>query len=75
MFGKGWEYAVTYPTVIKIKQEIGRLIRNENDIGMAMILDKRARYFRKYIPEMKLSLDPVKDSTDFFRGASGKDFE
>ncbi len=71
VFRKGWEYAVTYPTVIKIKQEIGRLIRNENDIGMAMILDKRARYFKKYIPEMKLSQDPLKDSMDFFRNISG----
>ena len=72
VFGKGWEYAVTYPTVIKIKQEIGRLIRNENDIGMAMILDKRARYFRKYIPEMKLSLDPLRDCKDFFMKVSEK---
>lgn len=64
--GKGWEYAVRFPTAIKIKQEIGRLIRDESDIGVAIILDKRATYFRKEIPEMRLSTDPARDSRAFF---------
>ncbi len=64
--GNGWEYAVKYPTSMKIRQEIGRLIRSETDIGVAVILDSRAPYFRNDIPEMSLSEDPVKDLKDFF---------
>ncbi len=64
--GKGWEYAVRFPTAMKIKQEIGRLIRDETDIGVAIILDRRASYFRKEIPEMRLSTDPARDSKAFF---------
>ncbi len=66
LYRRGWEYSVTFPTVIKLKQEIGRLIRAEEDAGMAIILDKRASYFMKYIPFMKLSEDPVKDASLFF---------
>lgn len=66
LYRNGWEYSVTFPTVIRMKQEIGRLIRTENDIGMAVILDKRAAYFRKYMPFMKLSDNPVKDALSFF---------
>lgn len=65
-FHRGWDYAVTFPTAVKIRQEIGRLIRDRHDIGMAVILDRRAAYFQKYIPEMKLSKDPVRDSEEFF---------
>lgn len=64
--GKGWEYAVRFPTAMKIKQEIGRLIRDETDIGVAIILDRRASHFRKEIPEMRLSTDPAGDSKAFF---------
>lgn len=64
--GKGWEYAVRFPTAIKIKQEIGRLIRDESDIGVAIILDKRASYFKKEMPEMRISTDPANDSRAFF---------
>lgn len=62
----GWEYAVTFPVLVKIRQAIGRLIRSADDIGSAIILDRRAAYFRSYIPELMLSHDPVKDSADFF---------
>ncbi len=65
-YGRGWEYAVVFPTVIKLKQEIGRLIRREDDVGMAVILDRRASMFRKYIPDMRESLDPVRDAEAFF---------
>ena len=65
-YGNGWEYAVTFPALIKLRQEIGRLIRNENDIGAAVILDKRASNFRKYIPELKMSRNPVRDVISFF---------
>lgn len=65
-YHRGWDYAVTFPTAVKIRQEIGRLIRDEHDVGMAVILDRRAAYFQKYIPEMKLSKDPVRDAVNFF---------
>ncbi len=66
LYRRGWEYSVTFPTLVKLKQEIGRLIRAEEDTGMAIILDKRASYFRSYIPFMKLSEDPVRDAFNFF---------
>ena len=64
--GKGWEYSVKYPTSVKIRQEIGRLIRSSSDIGIAIILDKRASYFRKEIPGMTLAENPAAESEDFF---------
>jgi DNA excision repair protein ERCC-2 len=65
-FGKGWEYAVKAPTVRKLLQSIGRLIRNEDDRGVAIILDKRARHFKSYLEGLRESIDIVKDSRDFF---------
>ncbi len=67
LYRRGWEYSVTFPTVIKLKQEIGRLIRSVEDAGMAVILDRRAAYFGNYMPYMKLSDDPVRDAAAFFR--------
>ena len=66
VYGKGWEYAVTFPVVIKMRQAIGRLIRSESDTGVAVILDQRATYFKKYIPEMRLSRNPAADAAAFF---------
>jgi len=40
--GNGWEHAVLSPAIRKMRQAIGRLIRSEDDIGAAVILDKRA---------------------------------
>ena len=45
-FGKGWEYTVHAPTTRKLLQSIGRLIRNENDKGFAIILDNRSKRFK-----------------------------
>ncbi len=41
-FGDGWGMAVRAPAVRKMRQSIGRLIRSENDRGIAVILDRRA---------------------------------
>ncbi|MEM0492519.1 MAG: ATP-dependent DNA helicase [Candidatus Thermoplasmatota archaeon] len=60
-FGKGWEYTVEAPAARKLLQSIGRLIRDENDRGVAVILDKRAPRFKRYIPDMKESNDIIKD--------------
>ena len=64
-FGKGWEYTVRAPTIRKLLQAIGRLIRTETDRGAAVILDRRAVQLADRIP-MKKSDDPRKDAEDFF---------
>lgn len=65
-YGNGWLYSVIFPTAIRMKQAIGRLIRNEKDRGMAIILDRRAASFMKYIQGLELSTDPEKAVLDFF---------
>lgn len=40
--GRGWEYAVHAPTVRRLRQAIGRLIRGPADRGFAIVLDERA---------------------------------
>jgi DNA excision repair protein ERCC-2 len=54
-FRKGWEYTVQAPTARKMQQAIGRLIRHENDKGVAIILDKRAPRFKQYLKELEKS--------------------
>jgi DNA excision repair protein ERCC-2 len=44
-FGRGWEYTVKVPAARKMLQAIGRLIRTEQDVGAAVILDRRAKQF------------------------------
>lgn len=63
--GKGWEYVSVAPAVRKMKQAIGRLIRTEEDRGMAVIMDKRAA---RYVRELDCSVtrDPVGDVASFF---------
>ena len=64
-FGKGWEYTVKVPASRKMQQAIGRLIRNETDIGVAIILDKRAKHFADRI-ESKSTESPLSDTLRFF---------
>ena len=40
-FGDGIRYTSTIPTVRKMRQSIGRLIRSETDRGVAVIMDRR----------------------------------
>lgn len=49
----GFEYAYTYPSIIKIMQAIGRVIRTENDQGAIVLLGDRftKNYYRNYLPE------------------------
>ncbi len=64
--GKGWLYTSEVPTMRKIKQAIGRLIRTETDRGMAVILDNRtSRYARQL--DAKPSDDPAGDAARFFK--------
>jgi DNA excision repair protein ERCC-2 len=64
-FRKGWEYTVEAPTARKLLQSIGRLIRHENDRGVAVVLDRRAPRFKKYLKDMKNSTDLLKEIEDF----------
>ena len=42
--GKGFDYAYLYPGLNKVAQALGRLIRSENDRGVALLIDDRYRY-------------------------------
>ncbi|UCF11934.1 MAG: ATP-dependent DNA helicase [Thermoplasmatales archaeon] len=64
-FCKGWEYTVNAPAARKLLQSIGRLIRNEKDCGVAIILDKRAPRFKQYISDMRESKNPLADISNF----------
>ncbi len=65
-FGKGWEYTVRAPTLRKMLQAIGRLIRTETDKGVAVLLDSRAPQFSDTI-EMHETVDILTDIRTFFR--------
>jgi len=64
-FGDGWNMAVRTPAVRKMRQSIGRLIRSENDRGIAVILDRRACTLEGL--EAELTRDPVSEVRSFFR--------
>ncbi len=64
-FRKGWEYTVEAPTARKLLQSIGRLIRDENDRGVAVILDRRAPRFKKYIKDLTESRNLLSDIEKF----------
>lgn len=65
-YNKGWEYAVKAPTTRRLLQTLGRLIRNEDDRGVAIILDRRASQFKEFIQDLRLSRDVICDSKNFF---------
>ncbi len=64
-FGKGWEYTVEAPTARKLLQSIGRLIRDEKDRGIAIILDNRAPRFKKCIRDIDESKNLIEDIRKF----------
>ncbi len=64
-FGKGWEYTVEAPTARKLLQSIGRLIRDEKDRGVAIILDRRAPRFKRYIKDLEESSNLFDDINSF----------
>ncbi len=52
-FGNGWNYAVQVPTIRKVRQAMGRVIRSPQDFGLQVLLDARytagsAKRLRKY---------------------------
>ncbi|MCL1978779.1 MAG: ATP-dependent DNA helicase, partial [Methanomassiliicoccaceae archaeon] len=63
--GTGWKFTSEVPAIRKIRQAIGRMIRNETDYGMAVILDSRVSEYKRQL-EAVPSKDPVKDAVEFF---------
>ena len=43
---KGFDYAYVYPGFTKVIQAVGRLIRDENDKGIAVLMDNRFNHLR-----------------------------
>jgi len=72
-FGKGWDYVVKAPATRKMLQSIGRLIRSETDVGVALILDRRAIHFSPHI-RATATREPIAEMRAFFEGRkkSGK---
>jgi DNA excision repair protein ERCC-2 len=50
-YQNGFEYAYTYPGFTKVVQAVGRVIRSENDRGVAILIDERFTY-SKYLELM-----------------------
>ncbi|NLU46249.1 MAG: ATP-dependent DNA helicase [Euryarchaeota archaeon] len=69
-FGDGWEYASRVPAQRKMRQSIGRLIRSEDDRGVAVILDRRVQTMAEL--KSTSSADPVADVKAFFEGRNVK---
>lgn len=42
-FSKGWEYAVQAPTLRRVLQSVGRVVRDHSDQGIVFLLDARYR--------------------------------
>jgi DNA excision repair protein ERCC-2 len=40
-YGAGWEYAIQVPTIRKIRQAMGRVVRSPEDYGARILLDGR----------------------------------
>jgi DNA excision repair protein ERCC-2 len=40
-FGHGWDYAIEIPTIRKVRQALGRIVRSPQDYGARVLLDGR----------------------------------
>lgn len=66
--GRGFEYTVRAPAQRAILQACGRLIRSENDRGIAILLDRRAPTFADVLP----GLAPMEDLARVARAFYGR---
>ncbi|MBR4245078.1 MAG: ATP-dependent DNA helicase [Candidatus Methanomethylophilaceae archaeon] len=64
-FGDGMKYTSTIPTVRKMRQSIGRLIRSETDRGVAIIMDRRVAGLKDI--DAELCQDIPSKEREFFR--------
>ncbi len=58
-FQRGWEYGVVAPTSRRLLQCVGRLIRSEEDRGIAILLDRRAPFFKRALGPMVMIQNPA----------------
>ena len=70
--GNGWLFAVHAPTVRKMLQAVGRLIRSKEDRGVAVLLDIRARRFEQYFEGMEICVDLKERIEGFFNDRGSK---
>ncbi len=71
-FGKGWDYAYTYPAIIKTLQNAGRCIRSESDRGVIVFMDERFAWqnYKKLFDkefECRITMDPEKEVREFWK--------
>ncbi len=61
-FGRGWDFAYTYPAVNRAVQAAGRCIRSETDKGLIFFLDNRFMWpkYREAMPK-DIKLEPLND--------------
>jgi DNA excision repair protein ERCC-2 len=75
----GWNYVVQIPTIHKVRQAMGRVIRNDEDYGIRVLLD--ARYYKNttgsvaklFPPEERREFVEVK--TQYLKEIIAKDFK
>ncbi|MDE7263490.1 MAG: ATP-dependent DNA helicase [Anaeroplasmataceae bacterium] len=65
-YKNGFDYAYTYPGFAKVVQAVGRVIRSEQDRGIALLIDERFTYF-KYQELMPKHWQNKKVITDSYR--------
>ena len=74
LLGSGYDYAYTYPGFSKVIQAVGRVIRDENDKGVAILIDDRfsSTKYRKLFPkhwhhyQIINSMEYLKDELEVF---------
>ncbi len=66
--GRGFEYTIEAPAQRVIRQAVGRMIRSENDRGIAILLDRRAPKFASALP----GLAPLEDLPRLARSFYGR---
>jgi len=48
-FGHGWEYAIEIPTIRKVRQALGRVVRSPDDYGARVLLDGVIRLYQRSV--------------------------
>lgn len=71
-FGAGWHYGYLYPAIARAIQAAGRVIRDRNDRGVVVFLDKRytwKNYVRCFPKDMEriVTNEPEKFIDDFWK--------
>lgn len=63
-YQNGFEYAYTYPGFTKVVQAVGRVIRSEEDSGVAILLDERFTHmkYQALMPKHWLNKKVITDS-------------